>query len=118
MYRFRRGRRRVRRIAGIFLAGILGVLPIVVTAAVIGWLVSFVYTYVGPESWFGGALTSVGLSVNASAIAPYVIGLLVVIGVIFVVGLLVEHRIGAWLGTMFDAILSRIPLVSNVYDLS
>lgn len=106
------------RIAGIFVAGILGLLPIVVTAAVIGWLVSLVYTYVGPESWAGGVLTSLGLTINETAVAPYIMGLVLVIALVFVVGLLVEHRIGAWLGRIFDAILTRIPLVSSVYDLS
>lgn len=106
------------RIAGIFLAGILGLLPIVVTVAVIGWVASLIYTYLGPESWVGGLLVEVGLTLNESAVAPYVLGLLIVIAVIFFVGLLVEHRIGNWLGVGFDALMSRIPLVSNVYDLS
>jgi uncharacterized membrane protein len=106
------------RIARIFLAGLLGLLPIVVTAAVIGWLVSFIYGYVGPKSWLGGVLTSLGLTINDEAIAPYFIGLLIVIALIFVIGLLVENRIGSLLGRAFDAILTRIPLVSSVYDLS
>lgn len=106
------------RIARVFLAGILGVLPLVVTAVVLGWLVSLIIDYIGPGSWFGQQLVSLGLSVDKGAIAPYVLGLLIVIGAIFVVGLLVEHRIGSWLGTMFDALIRRVPLVSNVYDLS
>jgi uncharacterized membrane protein len=106
------------RIAGIFLAGILGLLPIVVTVAVIGWVASLLYTYLGPESWVGGLLVDVGLTLNHDAVAPYVLGVLIVIAVVFFVGLLVEHRIGGWLGTAFDAVMRRIPLVSNVYDLS
>jgi len=106
------------RMARIFLAGLLGLLPLVVTAAVIGWLVSFVYGYVGPKSWLGGVLTSLGLTINEDAIAPYFIGILIVVVLIFLVGLLVEHRIGAWLGSVFEAVVTRIPLVSSVYDLS
>jgi uncharacterized membrane protein len=106
------------RIAGIFLAGILGLLPLIVTAAVIGWVASFAYAYFGPESWFGTAMVSLGLSISATAVTPYVVGLLIVIGAIFLVGLLVEHRIGSWIGVAVDAVVRRIPLVSNVYDLS
>jgi uncharacterized membrane protein len=102
----------------IFLAGVVGLLPIAVTALVIGWLVAFLYAYMGPESWFGLVLVSLGLSLNATSIAPYVLGLLIVIAVIFLVGLVLEHRIGAWLGAMFDAVVTRIPVVSSVYDLS
>lgn len=106
------------RIAGIFLAGILGLLPIVVTVAVISWVASLIYTYLGPESSVGGLLVDVGLTLNKNAVAPYVLGVLIVIAVVFVVGLLVEHRLGGWLGSAFDAMMRRIPLVSNVYDLS
>ena len=106
------------RIARVFLAGILGVLPLVVTAVVLGWLVSLIIDYIGPDSWFGRQLVSLGLSVDKGALAPYVLGLLIVIGAIFVVGLLVEHRLGAWLGSVFDAVVRRIPVVSSVYDLS
>lgn len=108
----------MRRIAGIFLAGILGLLPIVVTVAVIGWLAAFMYEYLGPGSWFGQLLVSLGLQINGDAVAPYVVGLSLVIVAVFLIGLLVEHRIGSWLGTMFDAVIRRVPLVSNVYDLS
>lgn len=108
----------MRRIAGIFLAGILGLLPIVVTVLVIGWLAAFAYDYLGPGSWFGQLLVSLGLQVNEDAVAPYIVGLVLVIAAVFFVGLLVEHRIGSWLGTVFDALIRRVPLVSNVYDLS
>lgn len=109
---------RVGRIARIFLAGILGVLPLVVTALVIGWLVSFVYTWVGPGSWVGKMLVSLGVGVSATSVTPYLLGLLIVIGALFVIGLVVEHRLGAWFGAMFDAVVRRIPVVSSVYDLS
>lgn len=106
------------RIAGIFLAGILGLLPIVVTIAVIGWVASLIFTYLGPESWVGGLLVSLGLTINEHAVAPYVLGVLIVIAAVFFVGILVEHRLGALLVSAFDALMRRIPLVSNVYDLS
>jgi uncharacterized membrane protein len=108
----------MRRIAGIFLAGMLGVLPIVVTLLVIGWLASFAYQYFGPGSWIGQMLVSLGLQVNETAVAPYVMGLLLVIAAIFIVGLILEHRIGTWIRDMFEIALMRVPVVSSVYDLS
>jgi uncharacterized membrane protein len=109
---------RLGRFGRIFLTGVLGLLPIAVTALVIGWLISFLYAYMGPESWFGSVLVSVGLGISATSMAPYVLGLLIVLAAIFLVGLVLEHRIGAWLGAMFDAVVTRIPVVSSVYDLS
>ena len=93
-------------------------LPLTVTVAVIAWVVSLLVTYAGPNSWFGRLLVSVGLSVNDGAVAPYLIGLLLVLGVIFLIGLFVEHEIGTWLGAPFERLLLRIPVVSSIYDLS
>ncbi|NOT41521.1 MAG: DUF502 domain-containing protein [Alphaproteobacteria bacterium] len=106
------------RVGRIFLAGVLVLLPLAVTVALIAWVVSLLVTYAGPSSWFGRALVSVGLQVNEDAVAPYVIGLLLVVGTVFVIGLLVEHRVGAWLGSMFERLIRRIPVVSSIYDLS
>ena len=105
-------------IGRIFLSGILVLLPLTVTVAVIGWVVSLLVTYAGPNSWFGRLLVSVGLRVNDDGLAPYAIGLLLVLGVIFLIGLLVEHEIGGWLGLAFDRLIRRIPVVSSIYDLS
>ena len=106
------------RLGRIFLAGVLVLLPLAVTVALIGWVVSLLVTYAGPKSWFGRVLVSVGLQVNEDAVAPYVIGLLLVVGAVFVIGLLVEHRAGTWLGSAFDRLIRRIPVVSSIYDLS
>lgn len=106
------------RIGHIFLAGVLLLLPLAVTVAVLAWVASLLVTYVGPNSWFGRLLVSVGLSVNDDVVAPYALGLLLVFGVIFLLGILAEHGVGAWLGSAFDGLIRRIPIVSNIYDLS
>ncbi|MFM9863518.1 MAG: DUF502 domain-containing protein [Micropepsaceae bacterium] len=108
----------VARIGRILLAGVLVLLPLVVTVGFIAWVVSLLVTYAGPKSWFGRVLVSAGLQVNEDAVAPYVIGLLLVVGAVFVIGLLVEHRVGTWLGSMFERLIRRIPVVSSIYDLS
>jgi uncharacterized membrane protein len=108
----------VTRIARIFLSGVLVLLPLTVTVGVIGWIVSLLVTYAGPNSWFGRMLVSVGLRVNDDAVAPYAIGLLLVLGVIFLIGLFVEHEIGTWLGAAFERLMLRVPVVSSIYDLS
>jgi uncharacterized membrane protein len=106
------------RVGRIFLAGVLVLLPLAVTVGVIAWVVSLLVTYAGPNSWFGRVLVSVGLRVDDDAVAPYAIGLLFVLGIVFLIGLLVEHEIGTWLGPAFDRLIRRIPVVSSIYDLS
>lgn len=106
----------MKRIGRVFLAGLLALLPLLVTLFTIGWAVSFLNGYIGPESWFGKQLVSLGVSVGSSA--PYVIGLLLILAVIYLLGLVIESRLGGWLSDAVAAAVGRIPLISNVYDLT
>jgi uncharacterized membrane protein len=63
-------------------------------------------------------LRSLGLGAEASEYAPYLIGLAIILTTIFALGLLVHSRLGTWIAGLFDSLIRRIPLVSNVYDLS
>lgn len=106
------------RIARIFLAGFLALLPLILTVAVTGWVVGLINQYVGPSSSFGRILVSLGMGVGAGSYAPYVFGLLALILAIFVLGLLFESRIGDFLSSLMDQAVTRIPLIGSVYELS
>src|SRR4030095_5468332 len=88
------------------------------TIFVIVWLLSLTNQYLGPSSAFGRFLTSLGFGIGTSELAPYLIGLALIIGAIYALGLLVHSRLSALLSPLFDRLLRRVPLVSNVYDLS
>lgn len=106
------------RITRVFLAGLLTLLPLILTAIVTGWVVSIVNEYAGPNSWLGQLIVSLGLSVGASSFAPYIIGLAILLICIYALGLVVESRIGAWATDLVDRSVSRIPIISSVYDIS
>lgn len=106
----------MNRIGRVFLAGLLALLPLLVTVFAIGWMVSFLNGYIGPDSLFGRQLVSLGVSIGSSA--PYVIGLLLIVLVIYLLGLVIESRLGDWLSDAVAATVGRIPVVSNIYDLT
>jgi len=108
----------VGRIIRIFLSGVLALLPIMVTVIVTAWVASLVASYAGPGSFLGTLITSLGLNVYGSTTIAYFIGLGIILAVIFVLGLLVEAGLRTWISNSFDWLMMRIPLVSNVYDLS
>jgi uncharacterized membrane protein len=108
----------MNRIARIFLAGFLALLPLILTVAVTGWVVALLNQYVGPSSWFGQILVSFGIGVGAQSFAPYVFGLLALIIAIFGLGLLFESRIGDFVSDIIDRAVTRIPLIGSVYELS
>ncbi len=95
----------LRRLAGTFFTGLIAVLPILVTVALVMWLIG------AAEAVLGGML---GVLLPSSLYLPGM-GLLLAIGLIFVVGLGLQ-------GVMFkqgmlwleDAI-NRIPLIKTVY---
>jgi len=82
-----------------------------------GWLVTFLGNLFGPTSKFGWILTSVGAGLGVS-MPPYMVGLLIMVAAIFGLGLLVESRLGSWVTNTLEAMIARIPLISQVYDLT
>lgn len=106
------------RIGRVFLTGLLAALPLMLTIFVTAWLLSLINQYLGPNSAFGRFLSSLGFGTGASELAPYLIGIALIVIAIYALGLVVHSRFGAWIATAFDRLIRRIPLVSNVYDLS
>ena len=110
------------RILRTFLAGVLALLPIAVTFFVTAWAASLVASYAGPGSFIGHIITSLGnslgLDIAPSSTSAYLLGLAVILGATFLLGLLVESGLRSFILNSLDWLMSRIPLVSNVYDLS
>jgi uncharacterized membrane protein len=101
-----------------FMAGFLVLLPLTLTIAVIVWVGAFIYSYLGPESAIGRILISIGFKFSDSPAAAYALGAVVVVGLIYVLGLVVESRLEERVRHLIDALMERIPLVGNLYDVS
>lgn len=102
----------------IFVTGLMAALPLAATVAIFWWAASLLLRWLGPSSAFGRGLSALGLGVTESEVAGYAIGVgLVALG-IFALGLLVEAGLQRGLNRVVDAVLTRIPLVRSVYDLS
>lgn len=102
----------------IFVTGLMAALPLAATIAIFWWAASLLLRWLGPDSGFGRALAVLGLGVTGSEVAGYAIGIGLVALAIFALGLLVEARLQRGLARAVDAVLTRIPLVRSVYDLS
>ena len=106
------------RIGRIFITGLIAALPLLLTIFIAAWLLSLLNQYLGPSSGFGRFLGSLGFGAGTSEFASYLIGLGVIVAAIYALGLTVQSRLGGWMATLFDRLIRRIPLVSNLYDLS
>ena len=108
----------LKRFAGCFLAGLLAVLPAVLTIGIVVWVAGFVHRLIGRGTAVGNGLQSLGLNFVTNSTAAYVIGWVIVLVAIFGLGLLVQMGAKRFLQRLFDAVASRVPLVGSIYGTS
>lgn len=107
---------RSRRIVTILVAGLLAALPLAATVLIFAWGAQLVYRWFGPGSFAGRVAAQIGLGVTGSELAGYAIGIGAVLGILFVLGLLVEAGLQRGFSAAIEAVVRRIPVVRNVYD--
>lgn len=107
----------VRHFTRTFLSGMLAALPMLATVLIFTWLAQWLYGWLGPQSLIGGVFVQLGLGLSESRWVGYALGVLIIAGAIYALGLLVEAQLQAGLARVVNLVLGRIPLVRNVYDL-
>jgi len=107
-----------RRFARCFLEGLLAILPLLITFAVVAWVVGFLQSYLGPGTFLGKYLSAIGVSLSPGAATPYVVGWIAVLAIVFGLGLLVELGAKKVLRAWVDRIFNRMPLVGRIYTTS
>ena len=75
-----------KRVARSFLAGLLAVLPLVITVAIIAWVAGFVHQFLGPRTLFGDGLTGLGSNFVNNDTVAYLIGGLLALGCVLPAG--------------------------------
>lgn len=106
-----------RRLLRTFVTGLLAVLPLAGTALLFLWILGLLYDWVGPSSLLGRLIiVPIGLGVAGSEFIGYLLGLAIMAGMIFGLGLLVERGLQRGMGAMVNALVGRIPIVRNVYE--
>jgi|CXWL01.1.fsa_nt_gi uncharacterized membrane protein len=108
----------VRRLATYFLAGVFAILPLVITVVVVVWVTGLVGEIVGEGSFLGGLIKRLGGNVAPDSNVAYFIGWVTVLGIVFVLGLLVEMGAKRLLGRLVDALVRKIPLIGSIYGTS
>jgi uncharacterized membrane protein len=100
------------------LVGLLAILPLVLTIAIVVWVTGFVQNFVGPNSFVGRSLESLGLNFASDRMVAYAIGWAFVLGTVLLLGLVVEMGAKQFLQRVVDAAVRRIPIVGNIYGTS
>ncbi|MFN8640347.1 MAG: DUF502 domain-containing protein [Candidatus Binatia bacterium] len=111
-------RRGIQSVAATFLAGLLVLLPLALTAVVLAWVFSWVNRLFGPGSLVGSLFATLGYSFASHPGPAYVVGALLLFAAIWLLGLLVRSGPEGPLRALTDRTLRRIPLVGPVYNVA
>lgn len=107
-----------QRLVKCFLAGVFAVLPLVITILVVAWVTDLLNGLVGPKTFLGNKLSSVGLKFVGNTTVAYIIGWGIVLVGIFLLGVLVQVGLKRLYERITDAVIKRVPLVGKLYDTS
>jgi uncharacterized membrane protein len=108
----------LRTASATWLAGLLLLLPLALTAAVLTWLVGVMHGLLGPNSLVGWIFASVGYPFSANPGLRYMSGALVLFVAIGLLGLAARSGLQGPLQRLTDRTLRRIPLVGSVYNIA
>jgi uncharacterized membrane protein len=111
-------RRSLASIAATWLAGLLVLLPLALTLAVLAWAFTLVNRLVGPGSFAGAFFAALGYPFSHNPGLAYVFGTLVLMVAIWLLGLLVRSGLRGPFRTLTDRTLRRIPVVGGVYNVA
>jgi uncharacterized membrane protein len=107
-----------RRIGSIFLAGLFAILPLVLTLGLVAWVTGILRGFVGPDTFLGRKLESLGLRFFTDSTVAYIFGWLFVLAGVFALGLVVQLGAKRVFQSLVDAVVLRIPLLRNIYGTS
>ncbi|QWW06324.1 DUF502 domain-containing protein [Pseudomonas aeruginosa] len=101
-----------------WLAGLLVMLPLVLTVALLAWVVSLLNRFVGPSSLIGRGFAAIGQPLAGDSPLAYLLGTALLLVAIYLLGLGVQLGLKRPLANLFDLTLRRTPLIGNLYNLA
>lgn len=101
-----------------FVQGLFFLLPLTLTIVSVVWLVDFFIKQLGPGTFIGGYLTSLGFKLTTNSTIAYGVGWFVIILFIIFLGFLVDKGARKFLKSTIDSIMQRIPFINKVYKIS
>jgi uncharacterized membrane protein len=99
----------------IFLVGVVAILPLVITMMVVIWVSGYLTSMLGPNAVVGSLLRRMGLMFVDSDVLADIVGWLIVLGLIFGLGMLVELGARRLVYDRFDSFAEKIPVLGGIY---
>jgi len=106
-------------VIGSFLAGLLFLMPIVLTVVIVAWIVNLVRGAIGPGTVLGDLLTRGGnylLGLPNQDTLAFWLGIGIALIGIWLLGLIIKTRAKHILQDYLDRLLTRVPLIRSIYS--
>ncbi|PAU58798.1 hypothetical protein BZL41_17515 [Pseudomonas sp. PIC25] len=111
-------RQSLRSVFATWLTGLLALLPLALTLALLAWVVSLLNRLVGPSTLVGQLFATLGQPFASNPYLAYLLGSLVLLGSLYPLGLAVQLGLRRPLAWLIDVTLRRTPLIGNLYNLA
>ena len=111
-------KRSFESIVSTWVAGLLALLPLALTAAVLVWAFALINRLVGPGSFVGRLFAAIGDPFSDHPGLAYLFGTLVLVAAVYALGLVVQLGLKGPLKRLTDVMLRHIPLVGSLYNLA
>ncbi len=108
-------RQQLRSLAATWLAGLLVLLPLAITFGVLAWLVGLLNRLLGPDSSFGKLFGLLGYPIARDSNLAYFFGILILVGVVYLLGLIARTSWHASLQKLAQRVVLRIPVLGPLY---
>ncbi len=105
----------LRRFSATFIAGVLAILPLLITIAVVGFVVGKLNDWFGEESLLGRGLHALSEAWGIPPTLNYAITVAAAIILICAVGYLARRITGKRVGAFITSMVARVPLINKVY---
>lgn len=98
-----------------FLTGLFAILPLVITIAILAWVVRYLEAILGPSGMLGEPLRQVGLQFVNDEATAWVVGLFVVLVGIWLLGVLMKSVARSRIEQAMNNVVNHIPIIKGVY---
>ena len=104
-------------VVGTFLTGLFFILPVVLTVAIVGWIVKQLKAALGPGTWLGDVFSFGGSAIIGAGhgAVAFWLGVLLALGGIWLIGFFVRTRARNLMERLRSGILDRIPVIRTIY---
>ncbi len=111
-------KRSVKGVMTTWLAGLLALLPLLLTLSLLGWVVNILDGFLGPRSLAGQLFAMIGQPIVSNPILGYLLGWVILIGAIYPLGIVVQSRLKKPLAALLDKTVRRIPIIGSLYNVA